>query len=126
MICRRRVVSALAIVALPLLTTAAPASGRDVIRPTLDFTDVRIEVHWMDSSAAIRLEARKYRVDLPRATFGSSRLYAGRHEGFSILGKRNGERVCLIFVRKPAHVDDDKTTAVGHELLHCLLGVYHR
>lgn len=121
-----RYVSALAGLALSLLAAVDDASGGDVIRATFDFTDMRIEVHWMASSADIRLQAQKYRVDLPSTTFGSSRLYAGRHEGFSILGMRNGERVCLIFVRKPAHVDDDRTTAVGHELLHCLLGAYHR
>jgi hypothetical protein len=122
----RRHVSAFAVVGLSLLAAVAGVSAGEVIRPTFDFTDMRVEVHWMASSADIRLEAQKYRVDLPSATFGSSRLYAGRHEGFSILGKRNGERVCLIFVRKPEHVDDDRTTAVGHELLHCLLGAYHR
>lgn len=125
MICRRYA-SVLAVVPLPLLAFLAHASGGEVIRPKLEFTDMRVEVHWMASSADIRLQAQKYRVDLPSATFGSSRVYAGRYEGFSILGKRNGERVCLLFVRKPEHVNDDKTTAFGHELLHCLFGAYHQ
>jgi hypothetical protein len=122
----RRHVFALAVIGFSLLAAVAHVSAGEVIRPTLELTNVRVEVHWMASSADIRLEAQKYRVDLPSATFGSSRVYAGRHEGFSILGKRDGELVCLIFVRKPAHVDDDRTTAVGHELLHCMLGAYHR
>lgn len=122
----RRHVTACAAVGLSLLAAVARVSAGEIIRPMLELTKVRVEVHWMASSADIRLEAQKYRVNLPNATFGSSRLYAGRHEGFSILGKRDGQRVCLIFVRKPAHVDDDRTTAVGHELLHCLLGSYHR
>jgi hypothetical protein len=45
--------------------------------------------------------------------------------GFSVLGKRNGELVCLIFSPKPERFDDSVNTTLGHELLHCL-GFSHR
>jgi hypothetical protein len=31
-----------------------------------------------------------------------------------------------LWVLKPGAVDDERTAALGHELLHCLIGNYHR
>lgn len=33
---------------------------------------------------------------------------------------------CEIHTIRPTHVDDDPTLTLGHELLHCLYGSYHK
>ena len=53
-----------------------------------------------------------------------------RH-GFSILktNRETGARTCEIYVpnaKRPTNVDDEATLILGHELLHCMLGTYHR
>jgi hypothetical protein len=53
-----------------------------------------------------------------------------RH-GFSILktNRETGARTCQIYLpneQRPAKLDDDGTLTLGHELLHCMLGNYHR
>jgi hypothetical protein len=47
-------------------------------------------------------------------------------EGFAVLVDGDGGLVCRLWVLKPRNVDDQRTTALGHELLHCLAGEYHR
>jgi hypothetical protein len=32
---------------------------------------------------------------------------------------------CRIYSVKPTRIDDHKTTTLGHELTHCLIGTYH-
>ena len=46
--------------------------------------------------------------------------------GFALLVRRDGELICRVYVQRPQAVDDDSTKTLGHELLHCLLGDYHR
>jgi hypothetical protein len=65
----------------------------------------------------IRLDPRELRQD-------------HRH-GFSILrtNRTTGARTCEIYVpsdKRPSKVDDEGTLILGHELLHCMLGDYHR
>jgi hypothetical protein len=104
---------------------AAPASS-EPIRPTLDLTATRIEVTWVHSAS----ELARLRQQFERPV-GDSRSRAGigggldRLRGFSVLVKRNGEQVCLVYVYRPTTLDDDRTLALGHEMLHCLLGEYH-
>jgi hypothetical protein len=51
--------------------------------------------------------------------------------GFSVL-KRNretGALTCEIYLsdeERPREVDDAATLSLGHELLHCMIGDYHR
>ena len=53
-----------------------------------------------------------------------------RH-GFSILRKsrETGALTCEIYLpnyKRPREVDDEATLILGHELLHCMHGDYHR
>ena len=55
----------------------------------------------------------------------------GYRHGLSILktDRETGARTCEIYLpneRRPGKVDDDGTLTLGHELLHCMLGNYHR
>lgn len=111
------------LVALAFL--AAPAWS-DPIRPTLELTAVRIEVTWVHSASELARIRRQYERPV---SYSRSRAGIGggldRLRGFSVLGKRNGEHVCLVYIYRPAILHDDRTRMLGHEMLHCLLGEYH-
>lgn len=114
----------------PLLLVGGTANAASPVSPTLELSAVRVEVTWVESSAGIQSKAREYgrcprrdSVVMSERLSGASCL--GEHSGFAVLGKRDGQYVCLLFVLKPERTDDDRTTAVAHELLHCLLGDYH-
>lgn len=108
------------------LTLLAAPAWSDPIRPSLELTAMRIEVTWVHSASELARIRREY-----ERPVGDSRSRAGigggldRLRGFSVLGKRNGEYVCLVYSYRPVLLDDDRTRALGHELLHCLLGEYH-
>ena len=108
---------------LALLATGAHSQP---VRPTLGLTSVRVEVIWVHSASELARIRRQY-----ERPVGDSRSRVGigggldRTRGFSVLGKRNSEQVCLVYVYQPATVDDDRTLALGHEVLHCVLGEYH-
>jgi hypothetical protein len=91
------------------------------VDPTHHFTAFRIEVTWAESSA----ELERYRRQHGHKRKPGQAGRPTRLNGFSVLGKRDGELVCLIYAIMPKQVNDDLTTALGHELLHCLAGTYH-
>lgn len=33
---------------------------------------------------------------------------------------------CHIYVRRPSNIDDEATLTLGHEILHCIDGKYHK
>jgi hypothetical protein len=35
------------------------------------------------------------------------------------------EKRCTVYVPRPLFVDDQNTTVLGHEVLHCVIGPYH-
>jgi hypothetical protein len=55
----------------------------------------------------------------------------GVNEGFPASVERGctrffpDEKRCEIVAPTPTHVDDSRTTILGHELLHCVAGRYH-
>ena len=71
---------------------------------------------------------KRYEPATARASSAASRsrFFRSNVLAFSVLGRRNGEWVCLIFIRRPTTVNDRETLQLGHELAHCLLGQYHR
>jgi hypothetical protein len=102
-----------------------PAYSQSV-RPTLELTSVRVEVLWVGSASELARIRQQY--EEPAGDIRSRTGIGGgldRTRGFSVLGKRDGEHVCLVYVYRPTRVDDDHTLALGHEMLHCLLGAYH-
>jgi hypothetical protein len=96
------------------LYLAPPAWSQQTLRPTLAIEAVRIQVTWVDSRAELEAKRREYGTPRPAAGVVRETL-----EAFSVLGRRNGELVCLIFAPKPARFDDRVNTSLGHELLHC-------
>lgn len=111
--------------ALGLALSVAPAYPQSV-RATLQLTSVRVEVTWVNSASELARIRQQY--ERPVGDIRSRGGIGGgldQTRGFSILGKRNGEQVCIVYVYRPLNVDDDHTLALGHEVLHCLLGNYH-
>jgi hypothetical protein len=80
------------------------------IRPTMDKTNVNIEVHWVDNPD----------------TYWLSKGYT-RPSWLRIQGVAYPlEDPCRIYVREPQYVNDENTCTLGHEVLHCLKGYYHK
>ena len=113
----------LAVVASALL--AGPAWANEVIKPTLDVQDMRLVVSYVSTGELVQLQ-RKYgaQVDLRD-------VRQDHRHGFSILktNRETGARTCEVYLpteQRPDEVDDAGTLTLGHELLHCMLGDYHR
>jgi hypothetical protein len=103
---------------------ADPAAGQ-LLKATIDVADMRVVVAFVSAAELAALQ-RKH-----GATLGIRDLRQNHRRGFSIL-KTNvatGARTCEIYLpedRRPREVDDDGTLSLGHELLHCMYGNYHR
>jgi hypothetical protein len=114
----------LGILALALVAAQA-ALGGELLKPTIDVNDMRVLVIYVSTGELVNLQhrygARIYRRDI-RQDY--------RH-GFSILktNRETGARTCEIYLpndKRPREVDDEATLSLGHELLHCMRGDYHR
>ena len=112
------------------LLSVAPTAA-EWIDPTLELTAVLVEVTWVANSAELAEIRKRYESPVERsgASSGFGGAFRNRPDdgikGFSVLGKRDGAWVCLIFVERPRLVNDARTLQLGHELAHCLLGAYH-
>jgi hypothetical protein len=105
---------------------ARPAAlGGELLKPTIDVKDMRVIVTYVSTDELVWLQGKSgARVD--RRDLGQDY----RH-GFSILktNRETGARTCEIYLpnaKRPREVDDEGTLNLGHELLHCMLGDYHR
>jgi hypothetical protein len=116
---------ALHLASLVCALSALPVLGGELINPTIDVSDVRVVVRRLSAVELANLQ-RQYGLRVPNRDIRQS----NRH-GFSVL-KRNletGAFTCEIYLpadKRPRLVDDEATLTIGHELLHCLLGDYHR
>ena len=102
-----------------------PLFAGETIKPTLDVQDMRVVVSYVSTGELVQLQA-KYGAHIDRREIRQDY----RH-GFSILktNRETGARTCEIYLpnaHRPAKVDDEGTLTLGHELLHCMLGDYHR
>ena len=111
--------------AVSLAMVQRPAQGGEVLRPALDISDMRVIVSYVSTGELVNLQ-RKYgaHVDLRE-------IRQDYRHGFSILktNRETGARTCEIYLpndQRPREVDDDGTLTLGHELLHCMRGAYHR
>ena len=102
-----------------------PVWASEVIKPTLDVQDMRLVVSYVSTGELVQLQ-RKYgaHVDLRD-------VRQDHRHGFSILktNRETGARTCEVYLpseQRPDEVDDVGTLTLGHELLHCMLGDYHR
>jgi hypothetical protein len=111
--------------ALSLALLERPVQGGEVLKPTLDVNDMRVVVAYVSTGQLVNLQ-RKFgaNVDLRE-------IRQDYRHGFSILKthRETGARTCEIYLpndQQPREVDDEGTLTLGHELLHCMLGDYHR
>lgn len=104
---------------------AQPVWANEVIKPTLDVQDLRLVVNYVSTGELIQLQrAWGKHIDLRD-------VRQDHRHGLSILktNRETGARTCEIYLpneQRPGKVDDDGTLTLGHELLHCMLGDYHR
>jgi hypothetical protein len=102
--------------------SAGSAVAGDLVKPTIDVSDLRVVVRRLSAVELASLQ-RQHGLRIDRRDIRQGR-------GFSIL-KRNiesGAFTCEIYLpadQRPRIVDDEATLTIGHELLHCLLGDYH-
>ena len=104
---------------------AEPALGGELIAPSLEVKDMRLVVTYVSTGELVNLQG-KYGANIDRRDMRQSH----RH-GFSILrtNRETGARTCEIYLprtMRPVQVDDEGTLVLGHELLHCMFGDYHR
>lgn len=104
---------------------AGPAFGGEVIKPTVHFSDMRVVVEYVTTGELVNLQ-HQYGAGIDRREIRQNY----RH-GFSILktNRETGALTCEIYLpndQRPREVDDAATLTLGHELLHCMLGNYHR
>ena len=104
---------------------AQPLWANEVIKPTLDVQDLRLVVNYVSTGELVQLQrAWGKHIDLRD-------VRQDHRHGFSILktNRETGARTCEVYLpneQRPGEVDDDGTLTLGHELLHCMLGDYHR
>lgn len=90
---------------------------------------IQVTVFFYPNRSAVTTEYR-LRHNIPRTSpFPTVDGFAiwpeTRDEDGNVLN-RVGDLVCEIHTVQPKGVDDNATLTLGHELLHCLYGSYHR
>ena len=105
--------------------SATATLGGELIRPTIDVNDMRVVISYVSTGELVNLQ-REYgaHIDLRE-------IRQDYRHGFSILktNRETGARTCEIYLpnaKRPREVDDEGALTLGHELLHCMLGDYHR
>lgn len=104
---------------------ASPELRGELVKPTLGFADMRVVVAYVSTDELVNLQRRHgTRVD-------RREVRQDHRHGFSILktNLETGALTCEIYLpneKRPREVDDEATLSLGHELLHCMLGEYHR
>jgi hypothetical protein len=117
---------ALPIAIFALALRAAPTPGGEPLRPTLDISDMRVVVTYLSTGDLVKLQQQ-----LGGGGVDLRDIRQSHHKGFSILrtNRETGARTCEIYLpsqQRPREVDDAGTLSLGHELLHCMYGNYHR
>lgn len=104
------------LVVIAVMASCQPNTG---IAPPEEDGRISVEFVWHDSETDVR-NAFVAAVKLSGAPADLDHNI-GAMKGFAV--KKLG--VCYIHAVRPEKVDDDGTTTVGHEVLHCLWGRYH-
>jgi hypothetical protein len=110
---------------LALTVAGRPLLAADAIKPTLNLHDLRVVVSYVSVGELVKLQDR-YGAHLVRRD-----IRLDDRPGFSVLetNRETGARTCEIYLpndKRPREVDDEATLSLGHELLHCMRGDYHR
>ena len=87
---------------------------------------MRVIVTYVSVGELVKLQAKYGNAKIDRRD-----IRQDHRRGFSILktNRETGARTCEIYLpnaQRPKEVDDEATLVLGHELLHCMLGDYHR
>ena len=109
----------IAFIALSAVIALAASAQRIV--PTIDFSAMKLEITWARTNAEIEEIRERYGAKIEQE--GHRRIQQ-IPEGFAVLVRRGSDLVCRLWILKPENVDDQRTTALGHELLHCAFGDY--
>lgn len=98
-----------------------PAYAAEPVEPTRDLTNFNLTIVWM----APRQVAERC---AGLGAWGGNAALAVRVADRQPIGcavAHHAEARCTVYVSKPEHVDDARTTVLGHEVLHCAIGRYH-
>jgi hypothetical protein len=108
-----------------LVLLQRPVQAGELMKPILNINDMRVVVNYVSTGELVNLQ-RKFgaHIDLRE-------IRQDYRHGFSILktNRETGARTCEIYLpndQAPREVDDEGTLTLGHELLHCMRGDYHR
>jgi hypothetical protein len=110
---------------LALVLVAGPVQGAELVKPTIDFSDMRVVVRYVSTGELVNLQ------DKHGAHIDRRDVRQNYRHGLSILikNRETGALTCEIYLsnqQRPREVDDEATLSLGHELLHCMHGDYHR
>jgi hypothetical protein len=108
---RQHRVAACAVTAL----FAEAVLGGELFKPTLDFNDMRVVVKYVSTGELVNQQKKN------GARIDHREIRQSYRHGLSILRKSP-----LPKGKRPREVDDEVTLSLGHELLHCMSGDYHR
>jgi len=90
--------------------------------PTHRITEVEVTVVWYDTHAEATAEYNRRYPDESIDEIWGFAVY----EDFQYEGNEDWFTACEIHQVRPVIVDDQDTLTLGHEMLHCLEGEYHR
>jgi hypothetical protein len=113
------------VLAMSFAMVQKPVQGGEMLKPTIDFNDMRVVVAYVSTGDLVNLQ-RKF-----GAHVDVREIRQDYRHGFSILKTNRETRAltCEIYLpndQRPREVDDEGTLSLGHELLHCMRGNYHR
>jgi|GEM_PF-6626830 len=109
---------------LLIISTGLPAHAEDIVKP-YEITNVMVSIFFFDTEAEMQdyrflhfaEELNIVEVERDILGFSGSEPYAESHN-FCHLD---------MYVVRPTVVDDEETSTIGHEFLHCVYGPdYHR
>lgn len=132
----RQLLTILGLVALAIVLALGLSSCKErgeQILPTIDRTgeDILVRVYLYDSSREVTAMYRQLH-NIPRNTpvpdmLGFAMWPEWRDQHGQAVARPDDEAYeCEIHSMRPRRVNDNATLTLGHELLHCLWGSYHR
>lgn len=106
-----------------LLEFFVPSARGGELHPTRDDAKIKVEVHLYDSLREVHEACRARGVPWDRMPRPSEP--AGCNVFHLDPDPADGLHLCEIFAPRPSLLDDSRTTVLGHEMYHCIAGVYH-
>jgi len=99
---------------------ASPDVGTDIYKPEYEIDNVLVTFIWFDSKTSMQEYYHSEHADEDEEI---DKLM----QGFSLWEPNVEKNICHIelYTVRPSAVDDNETTSIGHEVLHCVSGHYH-